>query len=159
MPSKNMPLWRKNDSELKPSELLKFLLCLNTELCIVINLCLESTLIFSSGRRQVGSQTEFVIKCHVSQLFSKGPFIFPKVRLLSHQWPLSPTSPLISWSESASVSHSVVSKLLVAQLCLTLCDPMDCSLPGSSVHGLLQARIPLVAIPFCRASSQSRNQT
>ena len=30
---------------------------------------------------------------------------------------------------------------LVAQLCLTLCDPMDCSLPGSSVHGILQARI------------------
>ena len=29
----------------------------------------------------------------------------------------------------------------VAQLCLTLCDPMDCSLPGSSVHGILQARI------------------
>ena len=30
---------------------------------------------------------------------------------------------------------------LVAQACLTLCDPMDCSLPGSSVHGILQARI------------------
>ena len=28
-----------------------------------------------------------------------------------------------------------------AQSCLTLCDPMDCSLPGSSVHGILQARI------------------
>ena len=32
-------------------------------------------------------------------------------------------------------------KVLVAQLCLTLCDPMDCSLPGSSVHGILQAKI------------------
>ena len=29
----------------------------------------------------------------------------------------------------------------VAQSCPTLCDPMDCSLPGSSVHGILQARI------------------
>ena len=29
----------------------------------------------------------------------------------------------------------------VAQLCPTLCDPMDCSLPGSSVHGILQARV------------------
>ena len=38
---------------------------------------------------------------------------------------------------------------LVAQLCLTLCDPMDRSLPGSSVHGILQARIlEWVAIPF-----------
>ena len=32
-------------------------------------------------------------------------------------------------------------KVLVAQLCPTLCDPMDCSPPGSSVHGILQARI------------------
>ena len=32
-------------------------------------------------------------------------------------------------------------KGLVTQLCSTLCDPMDCSLPGSSVHGILQARI------------------
>ena len=40
---------------------------------------------------------------------------------------------------------------LVAQLCLTLCDPMDYSLPGSSVHGILQARIlEWVAISFCR---------
>ena len=30
---------------------------------------------------------------------------------------------------------------LPAQLCLTLCDPMDCTLPGSSVHGIFQARI------------------
>ena len=30
----------------------------------------------------------------------------------------------------------------VAQLCLTLCDPMNCSPPGSSVHEILQARIP-----------------
>ena len=29
----------------------------------------------------------------------------------------------------------------IVQLCLILCDPMDCNLPGSSVHGILQARI------------------
>ena len=45
-------------------------------------------------------------------------------------------------------------KVLVAQLCLTLCDPIDCSLSGSSVHQILQARIlELVAIPFSRGSS------
>ena len=33
-------------------------------------------------------------------------------------------------------------KMLVAQPCLTLCNSRDCSLPGSSVHGILQARIP-----------------
>ena len=32
-------------------------------------------------------------------------------------------------------------KTVCAQLCLTLCDPMDCSPPGSSVHGIFQARI------------------
>ena len=39
-------------------------------------------------------------------------------------------------------------KVLVAQSCLTLCDPMNCIPPGSPVHGLLQARIlEWVAIP------------
>ena len=37
--------------------------------------------------------------------------------------------------------------MLVAQLCLTLCDSMDCSPPGSSVHGISQARI-LDGLPF-----------
>ena len=41
------------------------------------------------------------------------------------------------------------------QSCLTLCNPMDCSPPGSSVQGTLQARIlEWVAIPFSRGSSQ-----
>ena len=45
-------------------------------------------------------------------------------------------------------------KELVAQLCPTLCDAMDCSLPGSSIHGIIQARIlEWVAIPFSRGSS------
>ena len=45
-------------------------------------------------------------------------------------------------------------KVKVAQSCPTLCDPMDCSLPGSSVHRILQARIlERVAIPFSRESS------
>ena len=40
------------------------------------------------------------------------------------------------------------------QLCLTFCDPMDCSPPGSSVHGLFQERIlEHVAISFSRGSS------
>ena len=51
-------------------------------------------------------------------------------------------------------------KVLVIQLCLTLCDPTDCSSPGSSVHGILQARIlEWGAIPFSRVSSQPRDRT
>ena len=47
----------------------------------------------------------------------------------------------------------------VAQSCLTLCDPMDGSLPGFSIHGIFQARISeWVAISFSR-SSQPRDQT
>ena len=46
----------------------------------------------------------------------------------------------------------------VAQSCLTLCDPMDRSLPGSSIHGILQARIlEWVAIFSSRGSSQPRD--
>ena len=55
----------------------------------------------------------------------------------------------------------IISKLkaLVTQLCLTLCDPVNCSSP-SSVHGILQARIlEWVAIPFSRRSSWTRDWT
>ena len=46
-------------------------------------------------------------------------------------------------------------RVLVTQLCLTLCDPVDCSLPGSSVQGVLQARIlEWVVGPFSRGSSR-----
>ena len=45
----------------------------------------------------------------------------------------------------------------VTKSCPTLCDPMDCSPPGSTVHGILQARIlEWVAIPFSRGSSWTR---
>ena len=48
----------------------------------------------------------------------------------------------------------------VAQLCPTLCDPVDCSLPGSSVHGIFQAIVlEWVAISFSRGSSQPRTRT
>ena len=55
---------------------------------------------------------------------------------------------------------SNICEVLAAQSCLTFCHPMDCSLPGSSVHRLLQARnLKWVAIPFFRGSSWPRDQT
>ena len=49
---------------------------------------------------------------------------------------------------------------LVSKLCLTPCDPMDCSLQGSSAHGIFQARIlEWIAISCSRGSSWSRDQT
>ena len=51
-------------------------------------------------------------------------------------------------------------KVLATQSCLTLCHPMDCNPPGSSVYGILQARmLEWVAISFSRGSSQPRDQT
>ena len=54
----------------------------------------------------------------------------------------------------------VKEKVKVAQSCPALCNPMDCSPPGSSVHRILQARIlEWVAVPFSRGSSQPKDQT
>ena len=48
--------------------------------------------------------------------------------------------------------------VVVAQLCPILCDPMDCGLPGSFVHGIFQTRIPeRVAILYPRGSSRPRD--
>ena len=48
----------------------------------------------------------------------------------------------------------------VAQSCPTLCNPMDCSPPGSSIHGILQTRIlEWVAISFSRGTARPRVRT
>ena len=50
----------------------------------------------------------------------------------------------MTWSKAQQIyllSDACAVLCLVAQLCLTYCNPMDCSLPGSSVRGILQARI------------------
>ena len=61
------------------------------------------------------------------------------------------------WNESVIVMKM---KVLVVQSCLMLCDAIDCSPPGSSVHEILQAGIlGCVAIPFSRGSSWPRDQT
>ena len=50
-------------------------------------------------------------------------------------------------------------KVLVALSCPTLCNPMDCSLPGSSVRRILQARTLEWVVPFSRGSSQPKDRT
>ena len=63
------------------------------------------------------------------------------------------------WPKSPHVKGLNKTESEVAQLCPTLCYPMDCSLPGSSIHGIFQARIlEWVAISFSR-SSQPRDWT
>ena len=54
----------------------------------------------------------------------------------------------------------VIGESEVAQSCPTLCDTMDCSLPGSSIHGIFQARVlEWVAISYSRGSSRPRDGT
>ena len=60
----------------------------------------------------------------------------------------------------AHTPNGVLHACSVAQLCVTLCNPMDCSPPGSSVHEILQTRIlEWVAISSSRGSSWPRDQT
>ena len=67
---------------------------------------------------------------------------------------------MVKWSINISLffrtpqGHLKSLLVLITQLCLIVSDPMDYSLPGSSVHGILQVRIlEWVAIPFTRGSS------
>ena len=83
----------------------------------------------------------------------------PTQILLFYQGRVQTTSPgdsdivcIFFWTHYACV--------LVSQSCLTLCDPMDCSPPGSSDHGILQVRtLEWIVIPFSRGSFQPRDQT
>ena len=64
------------------------------------------------------------------------------------------------WQGRNQGSHCIGRACVCAQSCPTLCDPMDCSPAGSSVHGVSQARIPeWVSISSSRGSSRSRDQT
>ena len=85
--------------------------------------------------------------------------------LLSSQGPTALPSPIFPLRDPCQPpvpvpGKALLYKVLVPQSCLTLCDLMDCSPPGSSVHGILQARmLEWVAIPFSRRSSPPRDQT
>ena len=73
-----------------------------------------------------------------------------------------PWSSISKWNDTARGALTVPSESEseVAQSCPTLCDPVDYSPPGSSVHGILRARIlEWVAISFSRGSSRPRNRT
>ena len=67
---------------------------------------------------------------------------------------------MTQWHPVFLLSITCLMKVLVTQSCPTLCDPMVCGPPGSSVHGSLQAEVlEWVAIPCSRGSSQPRDQS
>ena len=93
---------------------------------------------YNLGWKKLKSEGEYGCNCLVYQLYFLDCLLELKICLES------------SWER----------KLLIAELCPTLCDPIDCSLPGSSIPGILQTRIlEWIAIPFSRGSSQPRDWT
>ena len=76
------------------------------------------------------------------QYWSRSPFPSPGDLPNSGITPACLSSPALSGRFfTTEPSSKVKSESEVAQSCLTLSDPMDCSLPGSSVHGIFQARV------------------
>ena len=90
-----------------------------------------------------------------TQMFSEIFMTFFLINRKAYSCPLYQGSPVCGL-----LGTGLKLKLLVAQSCPTLCDPMSCSLPGSSVHGISQARIlEWVAASFSRGSSPPRDRT
>ena len=82
--------------------------------------------------------------------------------LLSYSWELEVVFVLLKWSWGTIDISKIVMKMKVSRPIMSdsFCNPMDYSPPGSSVHGILQARIlEWVPISFSRGSSQPRDQT
>ena len=83
--------------------------------------------------------------------------------LLTHRGPAKEEKEGYFYGECDIISHLHHTNCFlceVAQSCPTLCNPMDCCLPGFSVHGIFQARVlEWVAISFSRGSSRPRDRT
>ena len=90
-------------------------------------------------------------------------FIFPGLGSNTHPLQHVLQGRLIVTGPLRKPKNEVLSRVQVcsvARLCLTLCNPIDCSPPGSSVHGNFHARIlEWVAISYSREQSQPRDQT
>ena len=111
----------------------------------------------------------YILPCNLKHYISYlCDFIFDNWNFTIQQQSLKKNSSI----HSVQFSRSVVSdsatlwiaarqaSLSTAKSCPILCNPTDCSPPGSSVHGSLQARIPeWVSISFSRGSSWPRDQT
>ena len=94
--------------------------------------------------------------CSLPGSFKKSSEACEQASSVSAQSRKSPTY----CSTTASERLRFCSFSLVAQSCPILWDPMDCSPPGSSIHGIFQARLlEWIAISFSRGSSQPRDQT
>ena len=100
------------------------------------------------GEKEVGSATVNTPRLSLARKEESFFFLWVSAIITGHE-----STPF--WSP-----HFNCVSALVAQFCLSLCHPMDCSLQSFSVHGISQARIlEWLAIPLSRGSSHSRDQT
>ena len=105
--------------------------------------------------RTVAHQAPLAIKFSTQEWVAI-PFSMGSVTLENQG--IEPRSPADSLPEIRETWMEVNSESEVAQTCLTLCDPIDSSPPGSSVHGIFQARVlEWVAVSSFRGSSPPRD--
>ena len=107
--------------------------------------------------------------CYFRQYLGSSKLTKTSLDTLGRIWAARKIRPKYVSSETIRISCSPICGWLpwltdwlteVAQSCPTLCDSMDCSLPGSSVHGILQAIVlEWIAIPFSRGSSRPGDRT
>ena len=116
---------------------------------------------WDSPGKNTGVGCHFLLQCRKVKSQRKS---LSRVQLLVTSWTAAYQAPpsmrfsrQVYWS---GVPLPFISTREVTQSCPTLCDPMDCSPPGSSIHGIFQARVlEWVAISFFRGSSPPRNRT
>ena len=108
----------------------------------------------------VACQTPLSMEFSRQEFWSGLPFPSPRDLPDPGNKPRSPALQQILYCLSHQGSPYTLLYCSVTQSCPTLCDPVDCSPPGSSVRGILQARIlEWVAIPFSKGSSWPRDRT
>ena len=126
------------------------LLCISVHLKRIQECCIFSIHLESSAFSYLPMVSKKSIMVILSWITSRVLFLLPS-------WIPVLTVLVGHLSNTAFLCQKI--KVLAPQLYPTFCNPMDCSPPGSSVHGILQARIlEWVAIPFFRGSSQPRDQ-
>ena len=105
--------------------------------------------------REVPTFVIFDLTCPWPSSFLRAPFLLQqRERERDQQFPCRPGFPFLR------IPHKEKSESEVTQSCLTLCNPMDCSPPRFSIHGIFQARVlDWVAISFSRGSSWPRDRT
>ena len=123
---------------------------------------------FSLGRFQFLGIYQFLLSCSILGNYCWCCCCYAASVMSNSVWPhrWQPTRPCHPWDSPGKntgvgchfllQSIKVKSESEVAQMCLTLSDPMDCSLPGSSAHGICQARVlEWVAIAFSKVTTST----